>query len=412
VSAEGGAARQVTTVSTGAAQPCWSPDGSKIAFVSEVFPEFSARPAAESDSLNREQRDRRAKGPVKAKVFTRLLYRHWDHWVEGKRSHIFVQPVAGGRPADLTPGDRDAVPTSTTFSDAPDFVFSPDGREIVFTATPVPPEEEAWSTNHDLYAVSVEGGGFRQLTTNPAADAAPRFSPDGRYLAYIAQARPGFEADRWTLMLLEKGAKQPRDLTASFDASVMSPVWSHDGKTIFFLSDRNAEVGVFSVQTGGSQVHEVFVSGTNESLNPLPDGRGLVFSRSTAVRPAEIFRLQAGPRDSRAEENSRDHVPARLAQITRVNDSLFRRSTSRPPAASPMAARTERAFRDGCLYHRRLTLRRNIRSSCLCMAGRRTRGRTDGRIAGTRRSGRPGDMRCSLRTRGEARASARNSWRA
>ena len=101
------------------------------------------------------------------------------------------------------------MPSSSTFSDAPDFAFTPDGREIVYTATPVPVDEEAWRTNHDLYAVAITGAPPRQLTTNPAADGAPRFSPDGKSLVYRAQTRPGFEADRWQLMLMDRDTKTP-----------------------------------------------------------------------------------------------------------------------------------------------------------------------------------------------------------
>ena len=159
--------RQFTTLSTGASAPVWSPDGSMIAFVSEVFPEFSSLPFAESDSENKRKLYELENGKVKAKIFTRLLYRHWDHWVEGKRQHIFVQPFPAGEPKDLTPGDRDAVPSSMTFSGGTDFAFSPDSKEIAYTATPVPVEREAWSTNHDIYTVPVTGG-TPEATHNPS----------------------------------------------------------------------------------------------------------------------------------------------------------------------------------------------------------------------------------------------------
>src|SRR5262249_44462282 len=135
-----------------------------------------------------------------------------DEWVEDKRQHLFVMPVplarsaskgaADTEPKDITPGDRDANPTSDTFSGGEDFTFSPDGKYILFTA---PPErDEAWSTNYDICRVPVGGGKIESLTTdNKAADGAPRFSPDGKTLAYRAQKRPGFEADRWEIMIVE-----------------------------------------------------------------------------------------------------------------------------------------------------------------------------------------------------------------
>ncbi len=323
VSAAGGPARQFTTLSTGASLPVWSPDGSTLAFVSEVFPEFSAQPIAMSDSLNRRKLDREANGRVKAEIFTHLLYRHWDHWVGGKRQHIFIQPHSGGEPRDLTPGDRDAVPSSSTFSDPPDFAFTPDGRDIVYTATPVPVEEEAWRTNHDLYAVAIAGGATRQLTTNAAADGAPRFSPDGKHFVYRAQARPGCEADRWQLMLMDRDMKSPRSLTASFDASVSSPVWSPDSKRVYFLSDDRAETAIFAVGMDGSPARKIFGTGSNASIGVMPDGRGLVFSHATAIRPAEICRWSINPPESAAGLDDTSGTAGIPAQITRLNDELF-----------------------------------------------------------------------------------------
>src|SRR5262249_30662221 len=109
---DGGEARQLTTIATGANNGLWSPDGKQVAFVSAVCPEFSEKPYKESNDLNKKRIDEKEKRPVKAKVFTRLFYRHWDEYVEDKRQHLFVLPAAGGEPRDVTPGDRDAFPTS------------------------------------------------------------------------------------------------------------------------------------------------------------------------------------------------------------------------------------------------------------------------------------------------------------
>src|SRR5262249_9183019 len=145
----------------------WSRDGSLIAFVSAVYPEHSEKPFKESDEQNKKKMEEIEKNPVKAKVFKRLFYRHWDSYVEDKRQHLFVlqvnDPKSGEvhaaadtskwEPRDVTPGDRDAYPTSTTFSIGDDFTFSPDGNYLVFTAVPV--QGEAWSTNHDICRVSI-----------------------------------------------------------------------------------------------------------------------------------------------------------------------------------------------------------------------------------------------------------------
>ncbi len=289
ISVEGGEARQLTTISTEATQPVWSPDGKRIAFVSAVFPEFSDKPFSESDALNKKANDERENSKVKARIMTQLLYRHWDSWVDGKRQHLFVMPAGGGEPRDVTPGDRDAVPTSSTFSAGDDFAFSPDGKELAYTATPTPTREEAWSTNHDLYAVNLETGERRQVTTNLAADGYPRYSPDGKYLAYRAQARAGFEADRWQLLLLDRGSGATRSLTAGLDSGVEDFIWAPDSQSLFFGAEEKATRPVWRVTLAGNDARKVVEQAANSEASLTPDGRTLVFCRDSMARPAEVW---------------------------------------------------------------------------------------------------------------------------
>jgi dipeptidyl aminopeptidase/acylaminoacyl peptidase len=286
---EAGEAKALTSISTEATQPVWSPDGKHIVFVSAVFAEFSDKPFKESDALNKKKLQEREQSKVKARVMTQLLYRHWDSWVEDKRQHLFVMPLAGGEPRDLTPGDRDAVPTSDTFSAGDEFDFSPDGKDLVYTATPTPAREEAWSTNHDLYSVNLETGERKQITTNPAADGYPRFSPDGKYLAYRAQSRPGFEADRWQLMLLELATGRTRSLTADFDASVESFTWAPDSRSLFLDAEEKGNKPLWAVSVAGHGVRKVVPHGVNSGVTVSTDGTMLVFLNQKLTRPAEVF---------------------------------------------------------------------------------------------------------------------------
>ncbi|MEO8168212.1 MAG: S9 family peptidase, partial [bacterium] len=226
--------RQFTSVSTEASTPVWSPNGKMIAFVSDVFPEFSTKPFAISDSLNNKKLDDAAKSNVKAKVMTQLFYKNWDSWVDGKRQHLFVQGVEGGNPFDVTPIMRDGVPRSQTFNSGTEFSFSPDSKEIAHTASPAITREEAWTTNYDIWLVPLDGRAPRRITTNRAADGCPRYSPDGKYIAYRAQATPGFEADRWQLFLFDLATSTTKSLTANFDSHVEEISWSPDSKRIAF----------------------------------------------------------------------------------------------------------------------------------------------------------------------------------
>ena len=275
----------------------WSGDGRQIAFVSAVAPEFSAKPFAESDKLNKEKIDQKAKSKVKARIFTSLLYRHWDSWVGDLRQHLFVLSFTNGvagEPKDVTPGDRDAVPTSTTFSAGDDFDFSPDGKDLAYTATPMPVREGAWSTNHDVLAVTLATGVVRPLTTNPAADGFPRYSPDGKWVAYRAQARAGFEADRWQLMVLNLATGERRSLTEKFDASVGAITWSPKGDVLYFDADVKAENLIFSVPLAGGDAKAVVTVGANSELVVSADGKTLVFGESRFTHPVELMSLKVG----------------------------------------------------------------------------------------------------------------------
>jgi dipeptidyl aminopeptidase/acylaminoacyl peptidase len=300
----GGEARQLTTISTEAGTGIWSPDGKAIAFVSAVYPEYSTKPYAESNALNKKRKDEAAANPVKARVFTRLFYRHWDDWVEDKRQHLFVMPATGGEPRDVTPGDRDAYPTSSTFETRDNFTFSPDGQSLVFTA--VPARHEAWSTNYDICRVPVTGGStsWECLTAdNHAADSGPTFSPDGRWLAYRSQKRPGFEADRWQLIVLPgEGKGQPRSLSADLDSSVDDFVWGPDSDTIYFTADwkalkplykttvREGQVTRLNVRAPAGTLETTFAEvGTKMSLSLSRDGETLAYAQASLIAPPEVF---------------------------------------------------------------------------------------------------------------------------
>jgi dipeptidyl aminopeptidase/acylaminoacyl peptidase len=305
VDVTGGDPRQLTTISTGASLGTWSRDGKQIAFISTVWPEYSEKPFKESDAANKKRMDDNEKNPVKARVFTRLFFRHWDEYVEDKRIHLFVvsyQDGKAGEPKDVTPGDRDAYPTSSTFSVGDDFTFSPDGKHLYFTA--VPEKNEAWNTDYDVCRVPVTGGTtkWETITTdNRAADGSPQFSPDGKWFVYRAQKRPGFEADRWNLRLLpataldekdQKKKPKARDLTSLFEGSAEDFVWMADNERIYFGADDRGKHWYFvtNIKDAEPNPRVTFIShNSNHALSVSKDGNRMAFARSAMHHPAEVF---------------------------------------------------------------------------------------------------------------------------
>ena len=281
---EGGEPTRITSISTGADNELWSPDGKWIAFISSVYPD------CKDEACNSQRDAEHAKSKVKAHVYDKLLYRHWTSWSDGKRSHLFILPVTGGAPRDLTPGaDYDVPPFNLGEPEA--ISFSPDSREICFTANT--DKDEALSTNGDLFTVPANGSAAPQrITSNPANDWGGMYSPDGKWIAYRAQMRPGYESDRWRLMLYgrrQPGAK-PIDLTEDFDSNVESVAWSADSSKLYFETEEKAELPIYSIATTpGSKPNALLADTFNADLDVSHDGRLLVFTRTSLAMPAEIF---------------------------------------------------------------------------------------------------------------------------
>jgi dipeptidyl aminopeptidase/acylaminoacyl peptidase len=309
---DGGEARQLTKISTGVSDPTWSRDGKRIAFVSAVWPEFSDKPFKESDKLNQEKMDEQESSPVKVRVFKRLFFRHWDEYVEDKRQHLFVCDMdhgKAGEPRDVTPGDHDAFPTSTTFSSSVDYTFSPDGNFLLFTAPPR--EHEAWTTNYDIWRVAVDGKGKPENLTegNKAADGGPQFSPDGKKLAYRAQKKAGYEADRWLVMVVDCDAsgqftgKPQADIASGIpDASVDEFIWENKGGKnpwLYCVREKNGATEIIGVFAGLSAGPNPILGGfANMALSVSADGKKMAFLQAALDRPPEVFVMATdGPRE-------------------------------------------------------------------------------------------------------------------
>ena len=276
--ADGGEVRKVTDLAMGVQPPLViSSDGSRVAFVSDVHPECT------NEECNKKKKEEADKNPVKAHRISRLLYRHWDEWRENIRHHVFVADVESRRAIDLTPGDFDAPPGQQ--EDAA-VAFSTDGREIAFVSNREGNDREAWTTNNDVFIVPVTGGEARKLTSNPAADVQPVFSPDGKTVYVRAQRRPGFESDRWYLEAYDRTAGAKRTIFETPDLSVGDYTLSPDGTRIWFTAGQEGREHLFVVPSAGGQPQRVQQGGTISSTKA--GDKFVVYSKSTLTSPAEI----------------------------------------------------------------------------------------------------------------------------
>ncbi|MCY2977837.1 MAG: S9 family peptidase [Planctomycetota bacterium] len=295
----GGEPIKLTNIATGASGGIWSPDGKRVAFYSAVNPKWSDLSFADSNAKNKAEEETAANNPVKAKTFTKLFYRHWDSYVEDKRNHLFIIHIDGTECRDITPGDRDAYPTSTTFSVGDDFNFSPDGQFVLFTA--VPKNGESWSTNHDICRVSINNKSedWPSLTSqNLAADSYPKFSPDGKFVAFRTQARPGYEADKWNLVLQACSpdgsfSGSPTVLTSQLDRSVNDFAWQ-DSVELVFSTEEAGSSALYRVSKANPPA--LMKIGMPDDrlgqITGLSTQRGkLVLARSNMNEPANLFSM-------------------------------------------------------------------------------------------------------------------------
>jgi dipeptidyl aminopeptidase/acylaminoacyl peptidase len=286
----GGEAIQVTKQPLDVGNLVLSPDGGKMAFTLEVFPNTTVE---ETVKKLDEIKNRKYSG----QIYERIFIRHWDTWCDGRRSHIFVMPIEGGTAVDIMKG-MDADSPLKPFGGTEEFTFTPDSKAIVFTAANSG-KAEAWSTNFDLFLAPVDGSEAPKCLTeaNKAWDTAPVFSPDGKTLAYLAMKRPGFEADRYYIKLRTWPEGNEQVLAEQWDRSPGSIAWGPKGMTLYAIADNLGQTSLFAIDVKKGSVNTLVKDGTIDSVDFA--GNRIVYGMDNLKSPVELYSIDMNGKNPR-----------------------------------------------------------------------------------------------------------------
>jgi dipeptidyl aminopeptidase/acylaminoacyl peptidase len=309
--ANGANAKQLTHLNGGATGPVWSSAGDRLAFTSAVYPDCS------TDACNVAKAKAASDNKVKAHVADALMYRHWNAWDEGTRSHLFSVALDGSAPRDLVPGATYDVPPGP-FGGSEGYAWSPDGRELAYTAKNQG-RNDASSTDVNVYTVSAAGGAPTIITlANKGADQNPVYSPDGKFIALASQSRAGFESDRWRLMLYDRSAKTMRELLPNWDRNADAYFWAPNSSALYVQTTDAARDKLYRValEPGASgfksSAPKLLVGEHNNTAFSLSrDGNTIAWVRDATESPAEVYSAAVS-----ADGVAGSHV------VTHENDAL------------------------------------------------------------------------------------------
>lgn len=286
---DGGEPRLLTDFPGGVSDPVFSPDGRFLAVTAEVYPECGG-----DGECNRTITEAIEQSPLEVHMADQLLYRHWTSWRDGKYAHILLLDAENGAVLrDLTPGKWDS-PVFGARGGVP-YAFSPDGTRLCFVSNRDPKQAE--STNADLFIVPLESDGVhpepRNLTaSNRGFDGHPRFSPDGKSIAFLSQETPGYESDLTRLAVIDLVSGTVRYLTdrGNFDNWVDDVQWSSDGKTLYFQAQVGGRTPIYRMPSNGGAPTRIHVDASIKGWGLEAEGHSILYTAGGIGRPPELYR--------------------------------------------------------------------------------------------------------------------------
>ncbi len=335
---DGGEAMRLTTSEANDTSPAWSPNGRYVLFLSsrggsnqvwripmtggEAQPvtglpldveSFRVSPTGDhlvvstsvyldcNDLECTAERNAEAEdSKVTGQRYDQLFMRHWDHWLDDKRSQLFAIALddngnVGDSAIRLTQLDAD-VP-SRVWGGNEEYAISPDGKTVYFAAR-LRNRDEPTSTNFDIYSVPMSGDGDLDNLTeaNEAWDTAPVVSPDGRHLAWLAMSRPGFESDRYQVMLRDLRTGRTRHLTEDWDRSPSGVAFTRDGSALLMNAQDLGQKTLWRLELDGGTAEKIVAQGSVSAFDDA--GGNIVFASNSLASPAELHVLNRGSGDS------------------------------------------------------------------------------------------------------------------
>ena len=285
IAPDGGEARRLTSMPTGAFGIRWFPDSRRIAFLSWVWP----------DTRNLDKLAKRYKAlkddKVKAHVVEHSAYRFWDHWLtDGRVVHLFSVDVDSGKVRDHFAGSRYELVRADPGAVCYD--ISPDGREVAFAFDPA--EDKRFDHEMEMVALDLRSGKFRTLTKgSKLSHECPRYSPDGRWIAMLSQDLRKSPVAARRLGLIDRKSGKHRVVSAKWDRGLHAPfAWSGDSKSIYFSTEDDARYPLFRWPVGASKPEVAAAGGTVTEFDVAGDA--FVFVRNDMGTPPQVFHGGAG----------------------------------------------------------------------------------------------------------------------
>lgn len=292
---DGGEAKQVTNLPLPVNGFKLAADGKTLALA------LTVKPGCQTLQCTLDAKAKDAEKKDSALAYDQLMVRHWDQWLDQYREHLHIAVLAD---KPLTDAKNLMADWNTDIAGINEVAFTPDLQQIVFSAK-IPAEDQAWHTNFDIFQVALTGGEKVNLTAdNPAWDAKPKFSGDGRFMAYLVMKKPGAEADRFGLMLLDLMTGEKKEVAPNWDRSISDYQFGLDNRTIYVTTQDVGQYSIYAINTSFGDLIKVYGDGFAGSLQVASDK--LVFTNHRLDMPTEIF--QTGPDGSQ------------LQQLTNVNE--------------------------------------------------------------------------------------------